>query len=106
MNLKCPNCSEFKYSKKITGKWTFGFWNLVVYFFSLTFIFGTPYKSNSDNYSNSTEEFFGLPMFMWGFIIIITYTPFILVKSKHHNKKNMKNIMYCSNCHYKEDIKV
>ena len=45
MNTKCPNCSDFKFSKGITGKWSFGFWNLVVYFFSLTFIFGSPYKS-------------------------------------------------------------
>ena len=104
MNAKCPNCSEFKYSKGITGKWSFGFWNLVVYFFSLTFIFGSPYKSNYDNYSNSTELFFGLPMVVWGFIIIVTYTPFILVRRYFHNKKNITKIMYCSNCNYRENI--
>ena len=67
MNLKCPNCSEFKFNKVTTGKWTFGFWNLVVYFFGVTAMFGTKDHSTSDNYTTTHEELFGIPMLIWGF---------------------------------------
>lgn len=104
MNLKCPNCSEFKFNKVTTGKWTFGFGNLIVYFIALTGMFGTYRKSTEDNYNTTHEEIFGIPAFIWGFLIIIAYTPFLLIRRYIHNKKYKKNIMYCSNCNYQSEV--
>lgn len=104
MNLKCPNCSNFSFQETTIGKWDFTFWNIVVYFFGFSFLLGSQYKSNYDNYTNTHEVLFSLPMYMWGFLIIIIYTPYLIVKRKIHNNKYKRNIMYCSNCNYREDM--
>ena len=106
MNLKCPNCSEFKFNKVTTGKWTFGFWNLVVYFFGVTSMFGTKDHSTSDNYTTTHEELFGIPVLIWGFLVIIIYTPFLFIRKYIHNKKYKRNVMYCSNCQFQQDINI
>ena len=104
MNSKCPNCSQFHFTEVTVNEWRLTIWNVVLLFFAGIMMFGSQYKSNEDNYNNTHEEIFGLPAFLWGFIIFILYIPYLFVRRFFHNKKYKKNVMYCGNCNYQSEV--
>jgi hypothetical protein len=101
MYQKCPNCSEFKYTEITTGKWEFNFWNLLPYIFATYAAFGSPYYDTS---ASTYELIFGIPAFIWGFLVFLLYTPYLIIRRKIHNKKNKRNILYCHNCKLKNPV--
>ena len=101
MYQKCPNCAEFKYTEVTIGKWEMSLLHFLPYFYASYLAFGSPFHDTS---ASTYELIFGVPAFIWGFLVFLLYTPYLLIRRNIHNKKNKRNILFCHNCKLKNPV--